>query len=375
MDWFLSQPVQLQAALIGAVAALVVVLLRDVGSRLLFDVLARFFFEWRGERSERRKAALAVYSTYADPLASAATSLFWRLREVFYEPHRATFLRQPEPSTELQRYKKVSTLYRLAALLGWIRGFRRELSFFTVDDRTRLRTLEDAINQFESALADGRGVEVQRVEGLAELWGFKLPDDDQRKSTLSVKVEAEIKNRFAVFELWDIRERPESQKLEICAVAGEVLAQELREDLVRREAIDENLSQAVEILGVREAWLWRDWQAAIGDLMLEEVSAGRRRFEVKGYVRFLEMREKDGPERDWMELLAKVMQGVDISRSDGSDARVLQLKGALAATAKILIALSQVKERPGSVPTQTLKEARQVLKAFCKLSSAPRKTR
>ena len=119
----------------------------------------------------------------------------------------------------------------------------------------------------------------------------------------------------------------------------------------------------------------RDWQAAIGDLILEEVSAGRRRFEVKGYVRFLEMREKDGPERDWMELLARIMQEVHISRSDGSDARVLQLKGALVATVKILVALSQVKERPGGVPAQTLKEAREVLKPFCNSSSAPRKTR
>jgi hypothetical protein len=354
MGWFSSLPVHLQTALIAAGSALFVVLLRDVGFR--------FLFERRRERVERRTAALAVYSTYSDPLASAATSLLWRLREIFSEPNRADFLRQSKPTTEYQHYKKASTLYRLAALLGWIRGFRRELSFFTLGDRTRLCALEAAINEFESALADGQGVEVQRVEGLAELWGFKPPEDKKSTSAVSVKMEGEIKNRYDVSELWEVRARPENKQLEICAAAAEVLARELGQEPVKPEVIEKDLRRAVEILGVREAWLWRDWQAAIGDLMLEHVSAEKRRFEVKGYANFVEISEKDGTERYWIELLARIMQEVDISRCDGSDARVLQLERLLVATAKILQALSQVKERPGSVRAETLKAAREVLR-------------
>jgi hypothetical protein len=94
MGELLSLPVQIQAALIGAAAALVVVLLRDLLGPLFLDALR--------ERRERRKAALAVYGAYADPLAATTEYLFWRLREIFYEPSRAVYLKLPEPNTEYQ---------------------------------------------------------------------------------------------------------------------------------------------------------------------------------------------------------------------------------------------------------------------------------
>src|SRR5215216_2195219 len=110
----------------------------------------------------------------------------------------------------------------MVVLLGWIRAFRRELSFFTVDDRTRLQDLEDAIAELESALADGQDVEILRVEGLAKLWGLKLPEDDRRKSAASVGMEVEITARFDLGELSEIREQTETRTL-----AAEVLCKEL----------------------------------------------------------------------------------------------------------------------------------------------------
>jgi len=256
----------------------------------------------------------------------------------------------------------------MVVLLGWIRAFRRELSFFTVDDRTRLQDLEDAIAELESALADGQDVEILRVEGLAKLWGLKLPEDDRRKSAASVGMEVEITARFDLGELSEIREQTETRKQEICTLAAEVLCKELGQEAIEQELIDKTCPQAAELLAVHEAWLYRDWQAAIGDLMLREIASEKRRFEVKGYADFCGMAKHDAPERGWIDLLERILRKVDVSRRDGSDARVQQLQRTLVASARILTALSKVKQRPESISNDTLRAARKVLSDL----SAPR---
>ena len=110
-----------QAALIAACAVLcsgVLGFLGVVVGVVLRDFWAAPRLETRRETRERRRAAFAVYTSYADPLAAAAASVFWRLNEAFYEPARAAYLKVPEPATEFHRYKLESTIYRLAALLG-----------------------------------------------------------------------------------------------------------------------------------------------------------------------------------------------------------------------------------------------------------------
>ena len=355
VSWFLSLPDQIQSALIGAISALVIVFLRALFGLIL---------DTRRERRERRKSALTVYGAYADPLAHAMDSLFWRLREIFHEPDRAVYLKLPETKTEYQIYKKNSTVYRMAASLGWIRAFRRELSLFTVDDRNRLQSPEDAIAGFEGALADGQGVEKRRVEGLWKLWKLEVPEDDKAKLAISVKVEREIIERFDLAELSRIREQSEDRQREICTLAAEVLCKECEHKSISQDMVRETYSEAVELLGVREAWLYRDWQAAIGDLMLCESTSGKRRFEVKGYADFCRMREEGAPEREWIELLERIFHNVDISNTNGVDARVQQLRTMLDKSARLLIALSEVKERPENVSKKTLEAAEEIVRSI-----------
>ena len=85
---------------------------------------------------------------------------------------------------------------------------RRELSFFTIDDRTRPKTVEDAIRELESALADGRHEEMRRIETLARLWALELPDDYRKRSEISVEIEGEIKTRYHLDEMWELHELP-----------------------------------------------------------------------------------------------------------------------------------------------------------------------
>ncbi|MCK9276436.1 MAG: hypothetical protein M0P57_15260 [Syntrophales bacterium] len=121
IKWFSDLSVTVQAALIGALASIVVGLIRD------------FVLKRLSERREALKSVEDVYRRYAEPLGAAMTSLMWRLREIFSKDGRASYLAGQGPKTTFEDYKIQSTYYRLAAVLGWLRALRRELSFFRLE--------------------------------------------------------------------------------------------------------------------------------------------------------------------------------------------------------------------------------------------------
>jgi hypothetical protein len=198
---------------------------------------------------------LSVYRTYADPLAAAAASVFWRLYEAFYQPSRVTYLKLPEPITEFQRYKKESSVYRFGALFGWIRALRRDLSFFTVDDKTRVHTVEEAITTFEEALVEGKFVEAQRAADLAKLWGIALPEDPDLSSEAAVKMEEAVKFRYHIDELWRVAEMKEEEKLGAqkpdASVLGLAFAEQAGEGKELEVALPVGVSFLMQPLGER----------------------------------------------------------------------------------------------------------------------------
>lgn len=157
--------------------------------------------------------------------------------------------------------------------------------------------------------------------------------------------------------------------------------------------VEAKLPEAVGILAVREAWIFRDQQGAIGDVMLEEISSNgtaTRRFDVKGYAAFdailreglettghAEEELDNGIDREtvsgvqppfgsrhdrlWFELIERMLNGLDLRQEHGSDARVNQLRMTLVATARILVSVASVRERPGSVSEGTVKAAKKVI--------------
>ena len=162
-NWFSALDARLQTGIIAAAVTLIGILLKDLAINTL------------QERRRTRQSVLSVYRSYADPLTSAATHLLWRLNEIFYK--ESYYLKPEGEPTEFERYKQISTLYRLASLLGWIQAYRRELAFLPEAAPGKLRPLRDAITEFQMALADGSHVELQRLESLSALWELTLPPD------------------------------------------------------------------------------------------------------------------------------------------------------------------------------------------------------
>lgn len=147
-------------SVLGAVVA-------AIGS-MLGIVVKDFCFSRSLERFKQRQALDALVQKYHDPLALAACDMASRLVELL-DHYPAVYLKsavlnsQPDRQEKnsiddpyFQKYKLVSTVYRLAALLGWLELYRQELTFLHPGDNQRSRRLEAVVHKVRGDLADGQ---------------------------------------------------------------------------------------------------------------------------------------------------------------------------------------------------------------------------
>lgn len=343
--------VKMQVALIGVGSALLTIIVKDVGLHF-----------WKEARADK-KTAFEVYRNYSDPLLSASVSLFWRLRETLIESGRGDYLRESGGKDDFDRYKFESTLFRLAVLIGWIRAYRRELAFFSLSRTRKLKPLEDALSHLESALADGTHVEIQRVKSVSELWGIPLPSDDKELSRISVCVEIVIRSLSQSRD--EERRLPitldEATKASLCRSVATCLCSEEKVDMISPEILAETQAKAARSLSIREAWLYRDYQSGIGDLMTREAVGASRRFGVLGFKEFEALLHSEDPEtKRWISRLKMVFDSLDISGADRFDARVQMLERTFLATIDLIIALTEIDKGRTQFAEKTLSEAKKL---------------
>ena len=239
-------------------------------------------------------------------------------------------------------FKRKQHQLLLAVLLGWVRAYRRELTFLSLSGSDE--PLKGAISSLEAALADGAHVKTQRVKSVSELWGIELPAGEKDLSRIAVEVEQIIKSVAPTSDCDQglLINLKESTQIELCQSIAVYLCEQANINHLQAEIISETRARAVRSLSIREAWLYRDFQSGIGDMMIREVSGALRRFEVIGFKEFEEILHSDekGTKR-WVSRLLRVFDRLDISGADRFDARVQMLEKAFLATIDLLVALAE----------------------------------
>jgi hypothetical protein len=142
-------------------------LVTTVGN-LVATWLKEYLFVRSLERWRERQGLLAVYRRYRDPLLLAAEELQSRAAEIALN-YPANYLRSSvlaERPEELarnsatdpyyQRYRLVSTVFRLCAFLGWLELYRQELTFLDSGQERTNMALEQALEKIRGDLADGQ---------------------------------------------------------------------------------------------------------------------------------------------------------------------------------------------------------------------------
>jgi hypothetical protein len=322
---------KLASALIGLAGVVVGLVGRDF-------VMAPILVRWkRTQEIQDKKEAQEItrhelVRVYADPLLMSIRHLKQRLDEIA-KAGQARYLLANAPNTEYVAYKRISTIYRLPALLGWIRAFRREHSYLDPHQQVDPDPTELCINEIMSALADGQHVEEQRLGELMHLWRVSdsiLTSETIRRHMASEidGIRQELLEEQLVLDVSDLS--PDRRKVlaERCAESLRSLAQV---DLPQ-QLIDATVDQALAVMGIKEAYIYRDWQSAIGDMMNSQVAAGPRRFEVIGFGEFEDryLRSKNMEEgqfdRRWFARLQTLFHDLDMSKTGIFDARREQIK-------------------------------------------------
>lgn len=135
---------------------------------LLGIVLKEYVFSRSFERWKQRQMLELLYQKFRDPLLLSAHELASRTLEVLR--HFPTVYLNDEvlasrPSRQVdnsihdpyfQRYKLISTAYRLSSFLAWVELYRQELTFLHPGANAHAADLERAVALIRSDLADGQ---------------------------------------------------------------------------------------------------------------------------------------------------------------------------------------------------------------------------
>lgn len=317
-----------KAALIAATVTLLGFFIRDY----LIVII-------REKKSTRQKKS-EIYGRYAEPIARSTESLFWRLDEIIGNKGRAHFLLRHETNTAFEDYKYVSTLYRFAALLGWIQAIRKEQFSLKPVKEEAYSAITEAIANLEHALADGPHIELRRLEALVSLWSIPVPDKD--KHDLAVGLETIIKADLSKHKASSAIQLTETQRYGLCEVCRDFLAKELNIPSIEDAVLRETMARATNAISIREAWVYRDWQSAIGDLVLSQTHSGDRQFDVFGFKEFENIYLNPNEEQKrWLDRIESVFRDVDVSTNNINDERLNQLSASLVAISKLVLAIHE----------------------------------
>ncbi len=316
------------------------------GLKALFDV-------WWAIKQDKKKQKV-----YADPLLTAAISLVRRFKEI-YEGD-AQFLSGKAPQNEYFKYMFLSTLYRLCAVLGWLRAADRELSGIEINDKKENTDLKKAVENFEQALSTSQFLSESRLVFLARRWKIDTEALDQTQMEhLGAEIEQLIwdalheENANFAYELEEEKQDKLLEKvaylmIESCGIEDFDIS-----------IIKETSRSTIRAISRVESWIYRDWQAAIGDMMLVESHDAERRFEVIGFNKFEDIYLKhlnEGEENNrWLERIVRLFRDLNLNRDDIFDARAQQLRNVCSATIELIMVLNKSDIGVGRIKDSDLK--------------------
>lgn len=335
------------SASIGAIAALIVPFLKD------------FLFQSLNERRVETRRQEQVSRNYLAPLSDACQKLIWRFSEIFIED-RHQWLKTTTLPLEYNEYKRHSTLYRIASLVGWIRAIDLELSALPRSKGALRSPVSEGVSQVQSALADGPHVEVHRLESVCSILRLGIDDlSEERKQRLATRLEVALYDAIGpdrAIENFDIENLELGRKKEICQRVSDFLCGELGKAKIDRKIVAESTNSLIRGLTYREALIYRDWQDAIGDMILVRDSDSIRKFKIRGFAEFEQILEAD---LAWIKTFKKLVADVDFETRDANDFRAKQLLRLAQSVSAILIEIATTKEGD-LVPDKVLELARKL---------------
>ncbi|MDW3648322.1 MAG: hypothetical protein R8P61_14730 [Bacteroidia bacterium] len=312
--------------------------------------LALFLLKERIDRNKERKSQeqerLSYFKAYTDPLRDYCYSLQKRLYDIF--KYKARFVDQTVQHDEFQNYQYISTLYRFCAVLGWIRAVNRELAGVELGNAENYKNLKQALKKFEKALTN-KEVDSSRLEYLAIKWGLdisSLQADAQKLKSFCNELDqalwqelilvnqAKKQKEGEMITSDSLQSLSKKDQLSVLRSIANKICKEIGQEEVEMQLIEDTREYASFVLARKEAWIYSNWQQAIGDMMLSpsDGSNPNRRFEVMGFRAFeslyLKHEKEDHEDSRWIKRVDALFRNLKVRSISNSptDARIPVLK-------------------------------------------------
>jgi hypothetical protein len=325
---------------------------------------------WRVPLNRRAREKQAIRN-HAEALCIAASDLLWRLKEITQDGS-GYYVAPNAPGGDYYDYKRGSTAFRLAAVLGALRLIDRDTHVLGEARLGAPGPVFAAIQVFSAALADGPPQEYLRAARLCDVWGLPpFPaakaegqpfdphgmhdaarfDDALRKHMPGVDVAAThaLIGALMTFSREELLELFRDLAFDLAKFRGE--------EPPSPNKVLESVEETLRALAFREARVFREWQRTIGDHMLD----GAR---VRSFGEF-EVLIADPARRGapCLRRLLDLFEGVDVLADSKHDARPRQLRRLTEANASLILALAKTSPGRSVLTLQTI--------ALAKVLAAP----
>lgn len=333
-SWFKFNEAPVQAASIVALITLVTV--------LLGFIFKDYWIPHWTENRNKRKEGERLFALYKTNLFWAACTFNFRIKEIYST--RSHYLWTIGSPHTFYDYKYKSSVFRLCVLFGWIRAFKLLQSKMSINKGDEI---DECIKSLESAFADGQQIEMYMAKTILDI---AKVDTSKLKPGVIEKLSVEIDHLI-------FKGLESSQKKYLAEAPTDIqekfiddLTAQLRELKIQCSELFALKSSIIDVVSIKLGLIYRDWQQAIGDMMLLKEESNYTTISFRAFEEFWD--SPDSPEKKWL-IRAEVMFGnLNMTLDQQQDSRVKQLEVIYERGYQLLKTLynSQTDTRPISKP-------------------------
>jgi hypothetical protein len=344
-EWFSVQSKEVQVNIIGSIVTIVTIILTIIVKDIIISKIK--------ERTKEQNIQLKTYKAYSFPIIKASEKLALRLGEILSK--RGSFLLSKNTNNIFYVYKYNSTIYRLCVLMGWIKAIYAEYTFFDSSNKNEFDKIEESIKNFQSALADGQQTEILILKKVTQILGLDISKlNPGEKEKLAINLEDVLYNNLASKNALSSSELSDEEQLLLLKSISEKLCEKLNCSKLSDEIIKESKHKLIREISIVEAYIYRDWQNAIGEIFITKSNSGLRKYEVLGYREFDNIISNKNDNYKWIEKVEKLFININIEIDDSYDSRVKQIKKIYSSCIDLIDAFLPVTKNKNIIPIETL---------------------
>lgn len=311
-----------------------------------------FVLEILKEKRTHKQSQLSTFKHYANPVIKSSETLCWRLREILSQ--KGAVLLDSNSKNEFFRYKYISTLYRICAVIGWLTAIKKEYAYIDPASKKSSAKIEDALYSFRKSLADGQHMELSILIELTEIWNINIDSIDQKeKALLAVHIEKIAYSYIDKHEILTAKDLDGDEQSIMLKEISNKICSYVKCPKLSKSLLKETKERIITELSRIEAWIYRDWQNAIGEVMLSTIQNGTRRFDIIDYGTFESLYNN---EERWIQRVERLVADLDVSIDEKYDARINQLKNIYASCIELIEAFDSVNKQSGTIREESFNQ-------------------